>query len=60
MKTTHYKTLAVCISLCLLLALPGCGIERQVKYTKTIRLTAPLTPGSAFAAETYNGQITIE
>jgi len=59
MKTTHYKNLAICISLCLLLALPGCGIERRVKYTKTIRLAAPLAPGSAFAAETYNGSITV-
>ena len=59
MKPTHYNTLAVCISLCLLLALTGCGIERGVKYTKTIRLTAPLAPGSAFAAETHNGSITV-
>jgi len=59
MKTTHYKTLAICISLCLLLALPGCEIEPRAKYTKTIRLTAPLAPGSAFAAETHNGSITV-
>ncbi len=59
MKTTHYKSLPVRISLCLLLALPGCKIEPRAKYTKTIRLTAPLAPGSAFAAETHNGSITV-
>ncbi len=59
MKPTHYKTLAVCISLCPLLALSGCETEPRAKYTKTVRLTAPLAPGSAFAAETYNGSISI-
>lgn len=51
--------------LCLLMLLAGgcinigcCGWP-QVKYERTVQLSAPLPPGSVFAAKTHNGSITI-
>ncbi len=49
--------------LCLLVAAAGCciniGCLPQEKYQRTIQLSAPLSPGSGFAAQTHNGSITI-
>ncbi len=49
--------------LCLLVAAAGCSINMgclpQEKYQRTIQLSAPLSPGSGFAAQTHNGSITI-
>lgn len=64
MRTTYYKTFALCCSLSALLVLAGCNLggcnsRPRVKHTRTIRLSAPFTPGSAFGAETHNGAITV-
>ena len=49
--------------LCLLVAAAGCciniGCLPQEKYQRTVQLSAPLSPGSSFAAQTHNGSITI-
>jgi DUF4097 and DUF4098 domain-containing protein YvlB len=49
--------------LCLLVAAAGCSINMgclpQEKYQRTVQLSAPLSPGSSFAAQTHNGSITI-
>ncbi len=49
--------------LCLLVAAAGCSINMgclpQEKYQRTVQLSAPLSPGSSFAARTHNGSITI-
>ncbi len=49
--------------LCLTLLPAGCTFDigswaMQAKYERTVRLSAPLSPGSTFAAETHNGSIT--
>jgi len=50
--------------LCLLIVATGCcfNIEScamRAKYERTVQLSAPLSPGSSFAAQTHNGSITI-
>jgi DUF4097 and DUF4098 domain-containing protein YvlB len=47
-----------------LLTLPaGCyiniGCAMQERYERTVQLSAPLSPGSTFVAETHNGSITL-
>jgi len=64
MRTTYCKRLALCCSLSALLVLAGCNLggcnsRPRVKHTRTIRLSAPFAPGSAFGAETHNGYITV-
>jgi len=50
--------------LCLLIVATGCcfNIEScamRAKYERTVQLSASLSPGSSFAAQTHNGSITI-
>ena len=50
--------------LCLLIVAAGCCINigscaMRAKYERTVQLSAPLSPGSSFAALTHNGSITI-
>lgn len=63
MKTGHLTKLSLGCLLCLLTLPAGCifniGSAMQAKYERTVDLSAPLTPGSAFAAQTNNGSITI-
>lgn len=44
------------LSLTFLLA--GCNMSMRAKYQRTVPLSAPLSPGSSFAARTHNGSIT--
>ncbi len=50
--------------LCLLIVAAGCcfnigSCAMRAKYERTVQLSAPLSPGSSFAAKTHNGYITI-
>ncbi len=50
--------------LCLLIVVAGCcfnigSCSMRAKYERTVQLSAPLSPGSGFAAQTHNGYITI-
>jgi len=50
--------------LCLLIVAAGCCINigscaMRAKYERTVQLSAPLSPGSSFTAQTHNGSITI-
>ncbi len=50
--------------LCLLIVAAGCcfnigSCAMRAKYERTVQLSAPLSPGSSFAAQTHNGYITI-
>jgi len=50
--------------LCLLFVAAGCcfnigSCAMRAKYQRTVQLSAPLSPGSSFAAQTHNGSITI-
>ncbi len=50
--------------LCLLVVAAGCcfnigSCAMRAKYERTVQLSAPLSPGSGFAAQTHNGSITI-
>lgn len=46
------------VVVCSLLCVSGCVIP-SAKYRTTVQLSAPLSPGSSFAAETHNGSITV-
>ena len=63
MKASKYGLPAVLCGLGTLLMLSGCDIRiggtPRAKYTRTVRLSAPLAPGSAFAAITHNGAIEV-
>jgi DUF4097 and DUF4098 domain-containing protein YvlB len=52
--------IAICAALVIvpLLSLSGCEIP-AFKYERTMQLSAPLSAGSAFGAETHNGAITV-
>ena len=58
MKKNYRTILIVSCCLCPLLILSGCEIS-LAKYTRDVQLSAPLSAGSTFAAQTYNGSITI-
>jgi DUF4097 and DUF4098 domain-containing protein YvlB len=50
--------------LCLLIVMAGCCINigcwpALAKYERQVQLSAPLSPGSVFAAKTHNGSITV-
>ena len=57
------KKVSLSSLLCLLIAAAGCciniGCWPQVKYQRTVQLSAPLSPGSNFASQIHNGSITI-
>ncbi|MBW8038726.1 MAG: hypothetical protein FVQ85_01860 [Planctomycetes bacterium] len=47
------------VVICLLLGVGGCEIP-SAKYERTVQLSAPLSAGYSFKAETHNGSITVE
>jgi DUF4097 and DUF4098 domain-containing protein YvlB len=51
--------LAFGVVICLLFGVSGCDIP-SAKYERTVQLSAPLSAGYSFKAETHNGSITIE
>jgi DUF4097 and DUF4098 domain-containing protein YvlB len=51
-------TLALGFLLCSMLILSGCGPMAQ--FSKTIQLSAPMSPGSGLTAQTHNGSITVD
>ena len=64
MKTRHITRLSLGCLLCLLTLAAGCFINigscaMQAKYERTVDLSAALSPGSTFAAQTHNGSITV-
>lgn len=50
---------AFCVVICLLFGAGGCEIP-TAKFERTVQLSAPLTAGYSFKAETQNGSITVE
>ena len=63
MKTHHLTKLSLGCLLCLLTFAAGCvyvgSCSMQAKYERTVDLSAALSPGSTFAAQTHNGSITV-
>jgi len=63
MKASRYAVPSLLCGLGIVLLLVGCGCRiggaPRVKHTRTMRLSAPLAPGAAFAATTYNGAIEV-
>jgi hypothetical protein len=63
MKDRHMIKVSLGSLLCLFALLAGCcinlGCTMLGKYERTTQLSAPLSPGSTFAAKTHNGSITI-
>ncbi len=51
--------LAFGVVICLLFGVVGCDIP-TAKYERTVQLSAPLSAGYSFKAETHNGSITVE
>ncbi|MHC4084529.1 MAG: DUF4097 family beta strand repeat-containing protein [Planctomycetota bacterium] len=45
--------------ICLLFGVSGCDIP-TAKYERTVQMSAPLSAGYSFKAETHNGSITVE
>lgn len=63
MKNCLITKLSLGCVLCLLTLLTGCiyigSCAMQERYERTVQLSAPLSPGSTFAAQTHNGSITL-
>jgi len=59
MNKKNCVALTVSIAVCLLLGITGCEIP-SAKYERTVQLSAPLSAGYSFKAETHNGSITVE
>ena len=63
MKNRHFAKVSLGCLLCLVMFMTGCisigGCSMQAQYQRTVQLSAPLSPGSAFEAQTHNGSITI-
>ena len=64
MKDHHLTRASLCFLLCLLTLSAGCCINigsctPRAKYQRTVELSAPMSPGAAFAAQTHNGSIAI-
>ena len=63
MRNGQFPRASLSCLLCVALFLAGCSINisgcaLNAKHQKTVRLSAPMSPGSTFAAETHNGSIT--
>jgi DUF4097 and DUF4098 domain-containing protein YvlB len=59
MKKNYWVISALGFCLCLPLVL-GCSVLPSATYTRTVQLSAPLSAGSTFSAQTHNGSITVE
>ena len=64
MKNYNIAKVSLGCLLCLTTLFTGCVINlgsysMHAKYERTMQLSAPLSPGSAFEAQTHNGSITI-
>jgi len=63
MKNHYFTKISLGCLLCLFMFMAGCisigGCLMQAKYERTVQLSAPLSPGSAFEAKTHNGSIKI-
>jgi len=60
MNNDFLKPVLLVSLLCLLIVgVSSCINIARAKYERTVRLSAPLSPGSNFTAETHNGSITI-
>ncbi|MDT8303157.1 MAG: DUF4097 family beta strand repeat-containing protein [Sedimentisphaerales bacterium] len=60
MNHDFLKPVLLILLLCLLtLGVGSCINIARAKYERTVQLSAPLSPGSNFTAETHNGSITI-
>jgi len=63
MKNHHFAKVSLGCLLCMVMFLTGCinigSCAMRAKYQRTVQLSAPLSPGSAFEAQTHNGSIKI-
>jgi len=63
MRNRHFAKISLGCLLCLVMFLSGCinigSCAMRAKYQRTVQLSAPLSPGSAFQAKTHNGSIKI-
>ena len=64
MERALLKKLSLVSPLFLMITLAGCYINigscaMRAKYERTVQLSAPLSPGSSFEAQTHNGSIKI-
>jgi hypothetical protein len=60
MKNDFLKKILLVSLLCLLaVGVGSCISIARAKYERTVQLSAPLSPGSNFTAQTHNGSITI-
>jgi len=63
MKNYHFAKISLGCLLCTVMFLAGCinigSCAMRAKYQRSVPLSAPLAPGSAFEAQTHNGSITI-
>jgi len=63
MKNRHFTKISLGGLLCLPVLFAGCcinlGCVMLGRYERTVELSAPLSPGSTFAAKTHNGPITV-
>lgn len=63
MRNCYIPRASLSCLLCVVLLLAGCtinvgGCAMNAKHQRTIPLSAPMSPGSTFVAETHNGSIT--
>ncbi len=56
MRKGHFTRIPIGCLLCAVIFFAGCNM--RAKYQRTVRLSAPLSPGSTFTAQTHNGSIT--
>lgn len=64
MKKNHFAKVSLGCLICLAIVSAGCCINigscsMTAKYERTMQLSAPLSSGSTFEAQTHNGSITI-
>ena len=63
MRNRHFAKVSLGCLLCLAMCLTGCinigSCAMRAKYQRTVQLSEPLSPGSAFEAQTHNGSIKI-
>ena len=63
MRNRHFAKVSLGCLLCLIMFLTGCinigSCAMRGKYQRSVQLSAPLSPDSAFQAQTHNGSIKI-
>jgi len=57
MRNSNFTRTSWALLACMASFLAGCNMNMRAKYERIVQLSAPMSPGSTFLAQTHNGSI---